>query len=108
LGPYALTSEIIDLVVIGKGPGTYILGHLNQNADLVVFRAGRSDVHLNKRLHDYVGMYKAFKYGFAPSAAEAFQKECRLYHDFSPPDNAIHPDRPEGANWTCPCCALFD
>ncbi len=107
-GPYALTHENIDLVVLGKGPGAYVLGPLNEDANLVVYRAGRSDVDLNRRLHDYVGVYTAFKYAFSSSAKVAFEKECRLYHDFDPPDNAIHPDRPEGANWTCPCCLIFD
>lgn len=68
-------------------------------------RVGRSDYDLNDRLKDHLGSYKHFKYGFWKTPAEAYAHECRLYHDFSPPDNAIHPDRPEGSTLRCPVCA---
>jgi hypothetical protein len=55
-----------------------------------------------------VGKYKRFKYGYASSAKAAFEKECKLYHDFEPRDNEVHPARPAGTNWECPRCPIFD
>ena len=63
-GPYALTHDNINAIVRGKGPGAYLLGPVNENFDLVAYRAGRSDTDLNCRMHDYVGVYTYFKYAF--------------------------------------------
>lgn len=44
------------------------------------------------------------------SAKAAFEKECHNYHDFGGKeklDNTIHPDRPAGSGWKCPCCKIF-
>ena len=69
---------------------------------------GRSDTDLNKRLHDWIGKYKYFKYAYCTSAKDAFEAECNLYHDHKPPDNSVHPARPEDAGWKCPRCRIFD
>jgi hypothetical protein len=103
-GSYPLTAESINRHVRGISPGAYALGYVNQKGIFNVVRVGRSDDDLNTRLHKYVGDYKSFKYGFFNTAKEAFEKECRLYHDFEPPDNKIHPDRPDGTNYCCPVC----
>jgi hypothetical protein len=101
-GPYPLTTKGIDDNVKGVGVGAYALGHVDPNNAFNVTRIGRSDDDLNKRLHDYEGQYKSFKYGFLTSIKAAYEKECRLYHDFTPPDNLIHPARPEGTDYKCP------
>jgi len=107
---FVLTTEKVDEVVTRKSPGTYALGYTDPNDNaFVVSRVGRSDSDLNDRLKDHVGKYKRFKFGYSASAKAAFEKECTLYHDFDPPDNPIHPDRPNGTNWKCPvdgCDAL--
>lgn len=40
------------------------------------------------------------------------KKECKNYHDFGGDigslDNDIHPDRPEGKEYECPICDIFD
>jgi hypothetical protein len=101
-GPYLLTAETIDDVVTQTSPGTYALDRSDDNV-FTVHRVGRSDSDLNARLKNYVGgKYKYFKFGYSMSARAAFNKECTMYHDFNPPDNAIHPDRPDGTNWKCP------
>ena len=45
-------------------------------------------------------------------AKEAFEKECRNYHDFGGDDgildNKVHPDRPERTDYDCPICNIFD
>ncbi len=108
-GPYKLTNERIDEIVTKKSPGTYALDKTDDQP-FKVSRVGRSDDDLNKRLKSYIsGKYKYFKYGYSSSAKAAFEKECELYHDFNPPDNTIHPDRPEGTSYDCPvegCDAL--
>ena len=69
---------------------------------------GRSDKDVNGRLHDHVGSYKRFRFEYYGSAKASFEKECHLYHDFKPSDNKIHPDRPNGRDWECPVCKIFD
>lgn len=106
-GPFALTNASIDQAVSQISPGAYAPGAVNTSGGLDISRVGRSDVDLNDRLKDYVGQYTAFKARYYPNASAAFEKECHLFHDFSPPDNAIHPDRPAGSNWLCPRCLVF-
>jgi hypothetical protein len=106
---YVLSDERIDEVVTKKLPGTFALDRRDDRV-FKVSRVGRSDGDINARLKSQVGCgYKYFTFGYSASAQAAFEKECKLYHDFEPPDNAVHPDRPEGSNWTCPvegCDAL--
>jgi hypothetical protein len=106
-GPYTLTAANIDAVVTKISPGAYALGY-SEGDTFYIHRVGRSDNDLNKRLKDYVGDYNQFKYDYFPSAKAAFEKECNLYHDFKPKDNVNHPDRPNGSNWSCPRCTIFD
>lgn len=107
-GPFALTFEEIARTVTKALPGAYALGMVDAQGVFRVERVGRSDTNLPGRLGDYVGDYTHFKADYFPSAKAAFEKECRLFHDFKPRDNKLHPDRPDGSNWTCPCCPVFD
>lgn len=110
-GPFLLTSEKIDEEVTEISPGTYVLGHLNDEDVFIVKYVGRSDEDLNDRLHDWIDEYKRFKFGYFNSEKEAFEKECIIYHDFGESeslDNEIHPDRPDNTDWECPSCAIFD
>jgi len=103
-GPHPLSKKGIDDAVKGVGMGAYALGPIAQSGGIVVERVGRSDYDLNQRLHDYEGRYTHFKYAFYSTKQEAFEKECQLYHEFSPTDNLIHPDKPAGTNHRCPVC----
>jgi len=105
-GPYPLTNADIDANVTSVSSGAYALGYTKDNTFYIDY-VGRSDVDLAKRLKDHVGKYKRFKYGYFSTAKAAFEKECRLYHDFSPKDNDIHPARPSGSGWECPVCKVF-
>lgn len=111
-GPHPLNDAEINKQVTGKFPGNYGLGHTNERGTFIVQRVGRSDVDVNDRLHDWVGKkYKKFKYSYASSRKAAFEKECRNYHDFGGKeklDNKVHPDRPNGTDWKCPVCKIFD
>ena len=106
-GPYSLTKQSIDKNVTRTSPGAYALGKTSANTFHISY-VGRSDDDVADRLQDHVGNYDQFKYGYFDSAKAAFEKECRLYHDFDPPDNKVHPARPQNANWMCPVCTLFD
>lgn len=112
-GPFPLTETGIDNEIGEISPGVYTLGHLNSDNAFVVSYVGRSDDDLNGRLKQWVGVknYKVFKYDYFSSSKAAFEKECRLYHDFGGKqklDNDIHPARPKDTNWECPVCTIFD
>ena len=112
-GPYPLTKEKIDDVITKTSPGNYALGNSDEKSFYVHY-VGRADDDLNGRLKWWVGKkdkYAEFKYSYAASAKAAFEKECQNFHDFGGSeklDNEYHPDRPEGANWSCPVCDIFD
>lgn len=101
-GPFRLTHEKIDEVVTQTSPGAYALGRYD--GAFYISYVGRSDDDINKRLHDWAGEYSYFKFDYFPSAKAAYEKECRLWHDFRPPDNKSHPSKPEGSGWKCPVC----
>lgn len=108
-GPFPLTGSGVDKEVTKKSAGAYALGNTNDKGAFVVKYVGRSDDDVNARLKQHVPQsYTQFKYEYYSSAKAAFEKECNLYHDFNPPDNLIHPDRPDGTNWKCPQCNKFD
>jgi hypothetical protein len=107
-GPYDLTQSGVLNNVKGVGPGAYALGRVGQDGTFYIDYVGRSDDDLAARLQQHTPeRYPKFKHGFLSSAKAAFDKECALFHDFSPPDNKVHPARPRGANWSCPRCAAF-
>ena len=108
-GPHSLTSTGVSNAVKGVGPGTYALGQTDEKNIFYVEYVGRSDDDLAGRLQQHVvEPYTQFKFGFYPTAKAAFEKECHLYHDFSPTANKVHPARAKGANWSCPRCTVFD
>ncbi|MBE6442975.1 MAG: hypothetical protein E7022_11810 [Desulfovibrio desulfuricans] len=108
-GPYPLDNDTINTEVWKTSPGNYALGKINKDRKFVVSYVGRSDSDVNDRLHDHVDeKYTHFKFSYAASPKEAFEKECENYHDFEPRDNSIHPDRPDGCDWKCPRCSIFD
>jgi hypothetical protein len=102
-GPYELRPENFNTKI---GPGAYALGR-NEAGTFYVDYVGRSDSDLINRLKSWVGSYPYFKGAYYATPYEAFLKECKLYHDFNPRDNKIHPDRAKNANWQCPCCNIF-
>lgn len=108
-GPFDLTVEKIDEEIIKTSAGNYALGYMKEDTFIVQY-VGRADKDLNKRLKDWVGKYIKFKYSYASSPKDAFEKECKNYHDFGENklDNKIHPDRPDGSSWECPVCDIFD
>ena len=107
-GPFSLTSNGVEENVTGIGPGAYALGNTQTDGFHIQY-VGRSDEDLAARLQQHVPeRYPQFKHAFYKSAKAAFEKECHLYNDFSPPDNKVHPARPRGEDWSCPVCSVFD
>lgn len=110
-GPHQLTTQNVDAVVRGRGPGTYALGRVDQNNVFIVAYTGRSDTDLNGRVKDWVSSkYPHFKYGFFDTPKAAFDRECGIFHEFGETnllDNDIHPARPKGSDWKCQHCKTW-
>ena len=112
-GPYSLTTNRINEVVTRTSQGVYIL-YVSYNG--TEYYVGRSDTNVAARLKQHVGeksrtaksTYKYFKFDYATSPKSAFERECNLWHHHHPPDNPVHPRRPNGTNWKCPRCSIFD
>lgn len=105
-GPHVLAENVIDAAVKGIGPGAYALGR-HDGSTFFLRYVGRSDGDVNGRLKQWAGKYTHFKYAFFPTSLAAFEKECHMFHDFGGSaklDNKVHPARPQGTTWKCPCC----
>jgi hypothetical protein len=107
MGPYHLTFDGIARAVPRKSAGVYVLGHTSPEGTFRIHHIGRSDIDVAEKLRSYIGSDTMFKYGYFPTAKAAFERECELYHDFRPPGNRIHPDRPSGSSLECPRCRFF-
>ena len=108
-GSYLLTKGTIDEKVKRERIGNYALGY-TRDSTFIVRYVGRSDTDINLRLKDWEKEYKEFKFSYASSVKEAFEKECKNYHDFGEAvdlENSIHPQRPEEKVWKCPYCNAF-
>lgn len=114
-GPYPLTNDDIDRVIADGKIGNYAYGYLNKDQVFVVRYVGRSDTNLCERIkHGIEDMenspscrYEHFKFSYAESECEAYEKECRNYHDFGGEKrlcNERHPAKPEGYEGVCPIC----
>ena len=109
-GPYKLDAETVNKIVTKISAGNYALGKKDDEDVFKVGYVGRSDSDVNDRLLHWAekSSRPLFKFSYASSVKEAFEKECKNYHDFDPPDNDIHPDRPKDKDWECPICTIFD
>lgn len=110
-GPYPLNRYSIALLDIKNVIGNYALGYVNKSNMFIVLYVGRSDGDLKDRLASHIDElpeYTHFKYSIASSMSEAFNKECKNYHDFGGDvgrlNNEIHPDAPNGYSLRCPYC----
>ena len=107
LGPYRLSFDGINGAVARRSAGVFVLGRTDPNGNFQVKHVGRSDADVRGRLRECIGSDALFKFSFYGSAQAAFEKECELFHDFSPPGNRIHPARTKGAKWECPRCRIY-
>ena len=107
LGPYRLTFEEIQNTIPRVAPGAFALGHKSPDGRFYIDYVGRAETDIRGKLQSLIGSGSLFKYGCTPNAEAAFRKECELFHDFKPPGNRMHPDRPAGTSWECPRCRFF-
>ena len=109
-GYYELTTDRIYEILKIKSAGNYALGFTEDKIFYTQY-IGRSDEDLNKRLQNWVGSYKRFKFSYATSPKAAFDKECMNYHTLGENeelDNENHPDRPDRSFWKCQVCDIYD
>ena len=111
-GPFELTNESIDKNVKDSTHGNYALGKQNEKGGLTVLYVGRADNGLKRRLKEHVAeSYTHFKYSNCSTEREAFNEECRNWHEWGEDkklDNKIHPRRPDGKTYPCRYCKEFD
>jgi hypothetical protein len=110
-GPFDLTADSINVQVAELSSGNYVLGNFDCKGIPFIKYTGRSDCDLNTEIKKFIGKYQLFKFLYASSVQEAFEKECKYYHDYGESnelDNKVHPDRPAGTDWLCPICRIFD
>lgn len=118
-GPYDFNKDSIDINVTEVSSGNYALGFVDKNSDnFHVTFIGRSDSDLKDRLKKQLSITKniiskyetksiSFKYSYASSPKEAFEKECYNYHNFvnsKKLSNNQHPDKSSDDGWKCPIC----
>ena len=104
-GPFQLTKDGVAKAVTAKSPGIYVLGR-SGNDTFYTAHFGRSDDDLAKRLKDQVTWPDPqFKFAYAASAQDAFEKECELFHALGGSQSPDHPASPSGSKWKCPCCS---
>lgn len=113
---YDLTYDEIDRLVAEGRKGNYAFGYLDERGVFIVRYVGRSDTDLRERIkHGITDMesdptcrYERFKFSYAETVKEAYEKECQNYHDFGGAEgllvNKNHPDKPEGCSSGCPIC----
>lgn len=109
-GPFPFTPESIESHVYQNTAGNYALGRMNENDRFSPKFVGRSDTDVNSslKLLFHERLHPLFKFCYADSPRAAFEKECENWHDFDPPENINHPFRPDGTDWKCPRCDLYD
>lgn len=106
---YALNNDEVRRQVKSNQKGNYAFGIVKEDGLFYVYYVGRSDEDLQTEIIARSANYPQlthFMYSYASSKKEAFEKECKNYHDFKCPAllNKIHPDRPDGADYHCPVC----
>ena len=105
-GPFQLNEHGIEAHLQPASPGIYALGHTRRDL-FVVSYIGRADADLQAGLKTHVsGPYQQFKFAYALSARDAFEKQCELYHDYIGLENTRHPCPPSGVNVQCPRCSM--
>ena len=105
LGPYPLTEETLQTYIEKaddwSSASVFALGAV-KNQRFYLQRVGHADGDLAESLRPYIGEYPAFRFKFYRSTRSAYDKECKLYHAFKPPDNLTHPEKPKNTKFTCP------
>lgn len=108
---YYFSDTSIDQYVTEIRPGNFALGYVHDDVFIVRY-IGRADENLRDELKLFIGnTYQRFKFSYALSSQEAFEKECNIYHRFGGSKklhNLTHPSRGNHTDWKCPVCGIYD
>jgi len=105
-GPLPLDPERIDDHLQANSPGVYALG-FSVDGMFLIKQVGRSDEDLRSALKAHVGgPHSQFKFAYALSSRDAFEKQCQLFHALVILNDPIHPTAPAGTDLKCPGCAI--
>jgi hypothetical protein len=116
-GPFILTDEEVNnRVEIGK-MGNYAYGYLQEREGRQIFivrYVGRSTTDLREEIKSRHKSEKKFtpldceyfKFSYADSVRDAYEKECQNFHDFGEEQsllNEVHPAKPnDNGSYRCP------
>ena len=102
-GPLPVAPESIERHLQANSAGVYALGKIVQGT-FIAQLVGRSDDDLRSGIKSHLrGRHKHFKFSYALSARDAFEKECELYHSLVILDQP-HPTPAENTDWKCKAC----
>lgn len=116
-GPFLLTDEEVNNRVEEGRMGNYAYGYVTERDGRQIFivrYVGRSTTDLREEIknrHKSDDKFSKidceyFKYSYAASEREVYEKECRNFHDFGGEQsllNEIHPAKPQDKGYyTCP------
>ncbi len=103
-GPLRIDHPTIKAAITESRPGVYVL--VSEHSATGEFEyVGRADQAVNEKILAWMNSFGWVYWAYADSAEDAYQKECRLYHQINPGANARHPKSPEGSALNCPECA---
>ena len=119
-GPHTLTQGNIDKVK--HQAGVYILGGKSSDGSHWGCYVGRSDDDIAARLQHWLDLVEGIRQPendtdrcmlrknpdhywrtYSTTAKEAYNEECRIYHEKDYTCNAIHPAK-SSSTWRCPSC----
>ncbi len=83
----------------------FVLGGIRKGTDgkprFVIRWVSHVDGDLGTVLRKHIGKYKGFRFKFFRSTSSAYDRECKIFHDFNPPDNVEHPVKPKNTKFVC-------
>ena len=103
---YALTTSSVAETVTQTVPGVFILGQSIEGTFHVKY-VGWDAEDVAGAIKFQVGLFNRYKYEYAVTAEEAFEKACILYHMFLPARNKAHPEWHGHSDVECPMCDMF-
>ncbi len=116
-GPFVLTDDEVNRRVEDGRIGNYAYGYVDERDGRQVFvvrYVGRSATNLRdeiKNRHKSDDKFtkedcEFFKFSYADTEREAYEKECQNFHDFGGEEsllNEVHPAKPnEDGSYHCP------
>src|SRR6185312_5973037 len=92
--------------VLSDSQGVFALGYVRDDS-FVIAALDRSETDLKTDLKSHLhGPFQHFKFVYALSKTDAFQRHCEIYHECVDLENRAHPSPPQDMDLTCPCCKL--